>query len=274
MDSVDLQQYFPQQTQVIEYRKASGNSYAKYTFQPAPTPVDSLYYGYMNLNQAGHTYMWRKQYWKAEAWCTETYAVLVFGDDGSIKETGDWMPSSVPCQPNTMLGYKNSGVNYGLVWSPGGGLSKLATIAEMDVFRQNTPGASVTDSGHDAYSKVGLVEHLESYTPPYGRCTDGTWGAGCGKTYYDVAHIVMYHGTRKAVPAPVRCVGAVAAQGVYYQSYLNYNSYAIELYLARDKGIIQENTPYIEDAGFWPGLQNCTGDLFQYQGQWPSYIDE
>ena len=166
MDYVDLQQYFPQQTQVVEYRKVDGSSYARYTFQPAPTPVDSLYYGYMNLNAAGHVYMWRKEYWKSASWCTETYAVLFFGDDGSIRETGDWMPSSIPCTPNTMLGYKKAGVNYGLLWSPAGGLTTGATIAEMDVVRQNTPGAAITDSGNDAYSKVGVVEHLASYTPP------------------------------------------------------------------------------------------------------------
>ena len=217
--------------------------------------------------------MWRKEYRSGSTWCTQTYGVLFFGDDGSITETGDWMPSATPCAPNTMLGYRKAdGSNTGLVWASAGGLSDTPEIREMDVYRQNTPGAAVTNSGNDAYSKTGLIEHLESYTPPYGRHPSGEWCQGCGTTYYDVVHIVMYHGTRKATPAPVRCVGPVSAKGVYYQSHLNYNSYAIELWLAKGVGIIQENTPYIEDASFW-GMQNCTGDMFQWPGQWMSYID-
>jgi hypothetical protein len=273
MDAVDLQQYFPDYA-VHEYRKASGASYARYTFQKSPSGIDNLYYGYMNLNKAGSPYMWRKEYWKADKWCTETYMAGFFGDDGSITETGDWMPSSTPCTPNTMLGYRKAdGSNTGLVWAPAGGLSDIPEIAEMNVVRQNTPGAAVTLSGTSAYSKTGLIKVLEYHTPPYGRCVDGTWGAGCGKTYYDVVHIVMYHGTKKTVPAPVRCVGAISANGAYYQSHKDYNSYAIELYLAKGIGIIQENTPFIEDASFW-GMQNCTGDFFQWPGQWPSYIDQ
>ena len=273
MEAVDLQQYFPQYA-VIQYKKADGSDYARYTFQKSPSGIDSLYNGYMSLGIAGSPYMWRKEYWKASAWCTATYAVLFMGDDGSVTETGDWMVSATACTPNTMLGYrKPNGSNTGLVWASAGGLSDTPEIREMDVFRQNTPNAAVTNSGTDAYSKTGLVEVLDYYTPPYGRDAEGVWREGGGKTYTDVIHIVMYHGTRTATPAPVRCIGPISAKGVYYQSYKDYNSYAIELWLARGVGIIQENTPYIEDASWW-GMSNCTGNMFQWPGQWMSYIDE
>jgi len=235
--------------------------------------MDALYTSYYDITKPGYTYMWRKEYMTNGSWCTATYAVLRMGDDKSVTEVGDWFASS-PCTPNVLFGYKTAlGVNTGLSWSGPSGLSAAPVIAEMDVWRQNTPGAAYTNSGSKAYSKTGLIEHLDTYTVPYGRDEFGVWREGGGKTYTDVIHIVMYHGTKSATSAPIRCVGPVSANGVYYQSYKDYNSYAIEMWLAKDVGIIQENTPFIEDASFW-GMSNCTGDIFQYPGQWVTYIDE
>jgi hypothetical protein len=272
----DLRSYFPDNV-VHTYNKADGSVSSRYTLQRslpgAPTGVDSLYAGYMNLGKAGTPYVWRKEYFRNNAWCTDTYAVLLMGDDQSVTETGDWF-SSTPCTPNVALGYKTStGVNTGLVWAPAGGILPTAAIAEMDVWRQNAAGAAYANSGTKAYSKVGFIEHLDEFTPAYGRDSTGTWGKGSGKTYYDVMHIVMYHGTKTTGVNPVRCVGPISAKGAYYQSYKDYDSYAIELWIAKDVGIIQENTPFIENAGFW-GLPNCTGDIFQYTGQWSTYIDQ
>lgn len=269
---INLQEYFPSTYGLINYSKSTGIKNSKFTFQRAPTPVDNVYNNYQKLSKPGVPYMWRKEYFKNNIWCTETYGILFFGDDGSITETGDWMASS-PCTPNVVLGYKtSSGVNTGLVWCPAGGLTSTPVIVEMDVWRQMTPGSAYIDSTGDCYSKVGLIEHLDCYTMPYGRDQDGVWGAGFGATYTDVVHMVMYHGTRQPNKPPVRCVGPIAANGVYYQSYKDYNSYAIELYLAKGVGIIQHNTPFIEDASFW-GMANCTGDIFYYPGAWVSYID-
>lgn len=274
MIAVDLQKYFPAYA-VNEYRKADSSYYSKYTFQKSPTPIDSLYYGYMPLGKAGSPYMWRKEYWNTGAWCTATYAVMFMGTDGSVTESGDWTVSTTPCTPNTVLMYKNSsGVNTGLVWASPGGLSDIPEIREMDVWRQNTPGAAITNSGNSAYSKTGLIEALESYTPHYGRDSQGLWREGGSKTYYDVIHIVMYHGTHAATPNPIRCVGPISSKGVYYQSYKNYSTYAIELWLSAGVGVIQENTPFIEDASYW-GIPNCTGDIFSNAvGSWITYIDQ
>lgn len=276
MDAVDLQQYFPDNA-INTYRKATGAVSARFTLRKslpgAPTGIDNLYYSYHDLGKPGSPYMWRKEYWKNEVWCTETYGVLFMGEDGSVTETGDWF-ASTPCTPNTVLGYKTpSGINTGLLWGPAGGLSEVPTIAEMDVWRQQTPGAVYANNGSKAYSKTGVIEYLAEYTVPYGRDENGVWGAGNGKTYYDVVHMVMYHGTKVPNRPLVRCVGPISAQGAYYQSYKDYNSYAIELWLSKEDGIIQENHPFIEDGTFW-GMQNCTGDIFQWPGQWMIYIDK
>lgn len=272
MDAVDLRAYFPEQAQHV-YRKADGTAKSRFTFQKSPCPMDALYTGYYDINKPGYTYMWRKEYMANGAWCTATYAVLRMGDDKSVTEVGDWF-SGAPCTPNSLFGYKTPlWINTGLLWSGPGGLSDVPVINEVDIWRQNTPGAAYANSGHKAYSKAGLIEHLPDYTVPYGWNESGIWAAGYGKTYSNVIHIVMYHGTRIPNGTSIRCVGPVSANGVYYQSYKDYNTYAIELWLAEGVGIIQDNTPFIEDAAFW-GMTNCTGDIFQYPGQWATYIDE
>lgn len=272
MDAVDLQQYFPDY-KVITLNKAAGTAATRYTMQKSPTPLDTFYNNFLSQNKPGLPYMWRKEYWRDGAWCTATYAILFMGEDGSVTETGDWFANS-GCTPNVAFGYKTAaGVKAGLLWSGAGGLSDVSVIAEVDVWRQNTPGAAYTNSGNKAYSKTGLIEYLTEYTVPYGRDEYGVWREGGGKTYADVVRIVMYHGTKSPTSTSIRCVGPISANGAYYQSYKDYNSYAIEIYLAKGLGIIQHNTPFIEDGTFW-GMSNCNGDIFQYPGQWATYIDE
>lgn len=269
--TIDLRQYFPDSNTVI-LNKATGATTSRYTLQKSPTGIDSLYASLLNQNKAGTPYMWRKEYFQNGSWCTATYAVLFMADDGSVIEAGDWL-ASTPCTPNVAFGYKTtSGINTGLLWSGPGGISSTPVINEMDVWRQNTPGAAYQKSGSKAFSKTGLIETFASYTVPYGRNDNGEWGQGYGRTFDDVIHIVMYHGTKGTTETPIRCNPPLSASGAYYQSYKDYNSYAIELWLAKGVGIIQENTPFIEDGSFW-GMPNCTGDIFQYPGQWSTYID-
>jgi hypothetical protein len=277
--TVDLRAYFPDNV-VNTYNRADGSASTRYTLQRslpgAPTGIDSIYYSYLSLpGKTGTPYMWRKEYSQSGSWCTATYGTLFMGGDLSVTEVGDWR-SSTGCTPNVLLGYKNHGtsVNTGLVWSPPGGLSANPLIAENDVWGQATNGSAYANSGSQSYSKTGLIEVLPTFTPAYGRSVDGTWGAGLSKTYTDVIHIVMYHGTKVTPSSPVRCVGPISANGSYYQSYKDYSSYAIELWLAAGVGIIQENTPFIEDASYW-ALPNCTGDIFSgAPGSWKTYIDQ
>lgn len=282
MDTIDLRLYFPDNN-IVMLNRADGSAASRYTLQRslpgAPTGMDGLYYGYLSLpGKTGSPYMWRKEYWTGTpaAWRTATYGVLFMGDDKSVTEVGDWTVSNVPFTPNTAFGYKNQGtpVNTGLAWSGPGGLTATPVIMEGDAWRQNTNGAAYAFSGSQVYSKTGLLEVLPTYTPPYGRVADGSWAAGAGKTYTDVIHLVMYHGTRTGSSVvPVRCVGPIGATGAYYQSYKNYSGYAIELWLALGIGIIQENTPFIEDGSYW-GMSNCNGDIFSSTpGSWITYID-
>lgn len=277
MTTIDLRMYFPDNNKVI-LNRADGSVSTRYTLQRslpgAPTGVDALYNYYMNLNKSGVPYMWEKEYWKSAAWCIATYGTLFMGDDQSITETGDWR-SITGCTPNGVVTYKTSaGALSGLCWAPAGGLSESAAIVEgLQVWAQNVNGGAIVNSGTTCYSKTGLIELLPTYTPPYGRGLCGTWAAGLSKTYTDVAHIVMYHGTKTTGLNPCRCVGPTSANGAYYQSYKDYESYAIELWLANGIGIIQECTPFIENAAFW-GLPNCTGDIFSLPGSWTTYIDQ
>jgi hypothetical protein len=270
---IDLRSYFPSASDGVNIlRSANGAANAKYTFMPNPTGYQGLYDLLYDQNKDGSIYVWRKEYWHSTQWIKATDALLFFGDDKGVTEVGDWLPVT---GGGRAFGYKKSGSPTGLVWSPANGLGSGPYTNEMDIFDQAASGAAYSDKGYDAYSRVGLIEHLDTYTPPFGRNSEGVWGEGNSKEYSDVVHLVMYHGTRSSSMLPVRCEApTIAAAGAYYQSYKDYNSYAIELWLAAGKGIIAECTPFIEDAAYWGGsIPNCSGSLFNSAG-FAKYIDE
>lgn len=271
VSAINLQNYFPDSITVL-LNKSNGESYSRYTFTSAPSGFQSLYDQFLSTGKPGHHYTWRKEYWKNGAWCTATYAILFMGDDLSVTEVGDWY-ASTPCAPNTVFGYKTAAnVNAGLVWSPAGGLTATPVVAEMNTWAQATPGAAYAYNGYQAYSKTGVIEVLPTYTVPFGNADGTGWAAGNGRTFTNVVHIVMYHGTRSSSPVPIRCnVPPISANGAYYQSFKNYNSYGIDLYLAEGVGIIQEDTPFIEDGAYW-GFANCNGTLFTAPYSFSSFI--
>src|SRR5687768_17601803 len=210
MSAVNLQEYFPDSSTVF-LNRGNGSQSTRFTFLKDPgNGLANVYSSYMALGKPGVPYMWRKEYFKSGAWCTETYAILFFGDDLSVTETGDWYASS-PCTPNVVLGYKTpAGVNTGLAWAPVGGISATPAIVECDVWRQNTPGAAYQNSTAKCYSRTALIEHFDTFTPIYGRNIEGAWGEGQSKAYADVIHLVMYHGTKVPNRPQVRCVGPMA----------------------------------------------------------------
>jgi hypothetical protein len=270
--ALDLREYFPQ-SNTVYLKNAGGNDHARYTFTAAPSGFSGLYNTFLSLNKPGYHYVWQKEYWKNGQWCTVTNAVLFMGDDLSVTEVGDWY-SATPCTPNTVYGYKTAGgVNTGLEWSPVGGLTEAPAIKEMNTWSQSAPGAVYSHKGYQAYSKTGVIEVLSEYTVPVGDHL-GPWGEGNGRTYQDVVHIIMYHGTKKGnTTVPIRCPNSpISAYGAYYQSFKGYNSYGIELWLAKGIGIIQENTAFIEDATYW-GFPNCIGGVFDDQYEWMTFID-
>jgi len=271
--AVNLQDYFPQVSGTVYLNKLNGEPHAKYTFTSAQAGFKSLYDQFLTINKLGHHYTWRKEYWVDGAWCTSTYTVMFMGDDLSITEVGDWF-ATTPCTPNVVFGYKLGGGNAGLIWAPPGGLTSTPVIVEaLNTAVQNTPGATYTTNGYQAYSKVGIIEVLPEYTVPFGGGTGGVWAEDNGRTFQNVVHMVMYHGTRSPSSVTVRCqtLSPIAAYGAYYQSFKNYNSYAIELWLAPGIGIIQEDTPFIEDASYW-GYSNCNGTLFKTPYKMSSFI--
>jgi hypothetical protein len=231
---------------------------SRYTFADASPSFQSLYNALLSQSKPGQVKTWRKEYFVGGVWCTKTWGILLYANDGSITEVGDWLPSSVDCRPDTALGYKalNSEAPAGLVWCPPGGLTAAPAYAEVRVARQIRPGAAYQTFGHSAYSKAGLVELLDSYTLPN------------GDTYSDVAHFVMYHGVKAPNKVPARCPHCpIAADGVYYQTREGFATYAMEFWAARGVGIIRERTPFIEDGSYF-GLSNCTGSIFS-----PGYFD-
>lgn len=267
--AVDLREYMPDG--VVKLNNSNGTNHAKYTFTSSNVGLENVYNSYHNLGKAGTPYFWRKEYFQNSAWCTYTYGILFKGIDQSITETGDWY-ANTPCTPNVVLGYRtNSNANTGLIWSPAGGLTQTINYHESKVWNQGVPGGAYVNTGIDAYSKTGLIEELETFTPKYGRDFNGVWGEGNAKTYTDVVHMVMYHGTTST---PItRCnYSPLIAEGTYYQSFKNYNSYAIELWLAKGIGIIQERIPFVE-KGSELGTTDCNGYVFN-NTNWQWYIDE
>lgn len=277
-EPIDLREYFPD-NKISVYNKADGQQSTKYTYTKSNSSFLNLYNTFLSINKSGYHYTWRKEYLKNNVWCASTVGILFMANDKSVTEVGDWL-SSTPCNPNVVFGYKtafSNGQNTGLVWSPVGGLTSNPAISEMWVSRQNAVGTYYQTNGSAASSKTGLIQHFEEYTPKFGRNSEGLWCEGCSKTYTDVIHIVMYHGTKNQNSLQVRCghLSPIKADGVYYHPFKEYNSYAMELWIAKGVGIIQENTPFIEDASYWGGaFPNCSGGVFSNDNSWTKYIDE
>ena len=259
VDTVDLGAYLPESNQVV-LSKASGAPHARYTFTKSHSGFTGLYASLMDQGKPGYHYVWQKEYMIAGSWCTKTYAILFVGQDGSVKEVGDWLSQGSSCSPSIAFGYRDWwNKPTGLVWVPPGGLKGSAVASEMHVAAQASPGAAYAINGYRAFSKTGLVEVLPSMT--------------IGQfTFRNVVHLVMYHGTRSPTPTPVRCDHQpTTASGSYYQSFKDYSSYAIELWLAPGVGVIKENTPFIEDASYW-GAGNCIGQIFEPEKSWATFI--
>lgn len=269
---IDLREYFPASGQTI-LKTALGNDHARYTYYDNPAGYQGLYDGFFNQGKAGIHAVWVKEYKVNGVWCVSTHAVLFKGTDKSVTEVGDWTKSTIPCVVDTAFGYKKNGVPSGLIWSPAGGITDNEVTIELNVFSQGQSGAAYADYGYQAYSKSGLISTYASYTAAVST-TDtirGTW-AQAG-TYNDVIKIVMYHGTKYGDSSPLaRCENKiVSSNGAYYQSFKNYNSYAIVLWLAKGVGVVKEQLLYGESNGYW-GIPDCSGYSFKKPYQWSSAI--
>lgn len=261
-EAVDLREYFPDYGQVV-LLTAEGTPRARFTFyleHPAFFNITNR----QALGLPGKHFVWTKEYWQDSQWARVVDQLFFFADNGQVWETGGWR---VKGTGNILVGYeKASGQTSGLLWGEG--------LQELKVVQQKAPGGAYELSGALAYSKSD-TRILPYHTPAYGRCPDGNWARGCGKTYFEVAHVVMYHGTKDAVRPRVHCGrrAEVFADGSYYFSLHPYNSYGIELFLVKGIGIIEHRVPFIEDGSFF-NVSNCNGIMFEGASYWHTFIDD
>lgn len=250
--AIDLRTYLPDNS-VVLLNKPSG-PHARYTMQRAPEGFKPLFDAYMRLPRSGHHYMWQKEYFADGQWTTATYAMLQICDDGSVIEVGDWL--HLGGGNFGVFGYRNAaGAHAGLVWCPPGGLRGEPQYDEMTTISQAYSGAALTQNGSRCYSESGLIDVIPSMKVG-------------GITYQDVAHIVMYHGVVIPGRVPVKAGKLpLVAHGVYYRNRSEWDEYAMELWLAKGVGVIQERTPFIENASWW-NLPDFVGELFGAPGSW------
>lgn len=233
--AANLADYFPQ-SRTSYYADASGTITTRYDFR-----YTKGFDGW-KIDKPGRMYTWKKSYLVGNHFVTKAIQPFLFARDGSVIE----------------LGGKKKGqkVTYskGLYWSGRGGLSTNFVTKQMNVL---VNGEVIGR----AYSHSALVEQLPVYT------LDG----GNRQTYTDVIHIIMYHGTTNKGES-VRCWDRQQLTGAQYVTFKGYNSYAIELWLARGVGIIKQVIPFIEDGRTGFDMQNCTGNLFAGGDSFTRYL--
>ena len=255
MSKIDLASYLPANKSTT--LGMSGVVVSRHTFVKNASWLQGLYDLLFNLGKTGNVCAWIKETKVGAAWRVETYGVLFIGDDGSVTEVGDWLMGA---NPNRAFGYQKYGTATptGLVWAGVGGLTKAtdgSDFAEMDVVDQSSNGQSYTKKGAKAYSKAAAIEVLPTMTIN-------------GVAYNDVLHLGMYHGTY--VPSYPNIQQSpehmpFLANGMYHLSVDGWNTYAMELWIAKGVGIIAEKVPYIEDGIYW-GYQNNIGSLYSTNG--------
>lgn len=232
--SANLADYFPQ-SRTSYYADSNGTITTRYDFKYTKGFDD------WEIDKPGRMYTWKKSFLVGNRFVTKTIQPLLFARDGSVIE----------------LGGKKKGqqVTYskGLYWSGKGGLSTNYVTKQMDVL---VNGEVIGR----AYSHSALIEQMPVFT------LDG----GNHQTYTDVIHIIMYHGTDNA--DPVRCWDKTKANPGQYVTFKGYNSYAIELWLARGVGIIKQVIPYIEDGRTRWDMPNCQGNLFTGGDSFTTYL--
>jgi len=237
--AVNLQDYFPA-SRISYYADANGNITTRYDFKYTKGFDD------WKIDKPGRMYTWKKSFLVGNRFVTKTIQPLLFARDGSVIELGGK-------KKGQHVTYANGAS--GLYWSGKGGLTTNFVTKQMDVL------VNWEKTGSRAYSHSALVEQLPVYT------LDG----GNRQTYTDVIHIIMYHGTTNK-GENVRCWDRQQLTDVQYVTFKGYNSYAIELWLARGVGIIKQVIPFIEDGRTGLDMPNCTGNLFTGGDSFTKYL--
>jgi hypothetical protein len=233
--AANLQDYFPS-NRTSYYADSSGTVTTRYEFKYTKGFDD------WEIDKKGRMYTWKKSFLLGNRFVTKTIQPLLFGRDQSVIELG-----------GKKKGQQVTYSNNGLYWSGKGGLSTNFYTRQTNVL---VNGEVIGR----AYSHSALVEQLPVYT------LEG----GNRKTYNDVIHIIMYHGTDNS--EPVRCWDKPQVGEGVYSPFKGYNSYAMELWMARGIGIIKQVIPYIEDGRTRWDMPNCTGNLFSGGESYTIYL--
>jgi hypothetical protein len=184
----------------------------------------------------------------------------------------------------------------GLNWSGPNGLDdSYGSYQNGYVFRQYPSSPAPYASGAPPfaeYSTPTLSQVIGNWSPEYGRSPAGAWVQNPGKTYTDVIRMVLYHGTGRSGSSVSACAVQTSPGHPYHNFYWHhppasvnganvanfFGSYAIELYLNPQYGVLQETLLYDESncatvAYPYPALAANGTPLTNALRAWRWYID-
>ena len=241
--AANLGDYFPQ-NRVSYYADSNGNMTARYGFEKHSPGLQKAF----KFKKGGTIGGWDKSYFNGSYFQHIVVQPLYFGNNQSVIELGG-------LKNEGKVTYKIGDISTGLYWSAPGGLSYGYRTKQMDVYVNGNHGDL------RAYSRTRLIEQLPSYTLEHGN----------RQTYQDVVHIVFYHGTKTTAHDIVRCFDkqVLNAENQPYIAMKGYNSYAVELWLARGIGVIKERQIFSEQR---EGERNCAGNMFDGGENWTNYL--
>jgi len=244
--AVNLQDYFPDNS-VNYYSNSQGKLTARFDF----VKNNPLMRKKFRFKKRGYVGSWGKAYNTGGAYQYFVTQPLFFGADQSIVELGG-------IKNEGKVTYQSGSNPTGLYWSAPGGLDYGYKTKQMDVYVNGNHGDL------RAYSRTRMIEFLPTFTLEHGN----------QKTYGNVIHMVMYHGTSTKANKSVRCWNRAALNPGYVQ-YIpmkGYNTYAIELWLAPVVGIVKHRIAFTESADASPGVTNCSGNMFDGGDSWTDYL--
>lgn len=284
----DLQTYMVESDALyLNYR---GKPFGRYRFYDATRNFQHLYQNHFSTGVDGKLMIWEKSYFNPlkNHWnrCPQTYALLLYGSSGTdrrIYELGDWYtdsPDSQDCVANLQrwrtieyfqrVGNKFHQFNTGLAWAGSAGINMTGLFDyDIGVFSNNK------FTNYLAMYSTRLVNHFDVWRPDYGSM-NGVWRKNPGNlpdadrsfpVYSDVIEIIMYHGVKSAlVPktgvqrcGPEHYDAANVYSSYYYdvrtrrpitEAWPGYEIYAMQLYIAKGKGIVQERLLFSESDYF------------------------
>ena len=267
---VDLRSYFPVATNTYRLAREDGFVGIRYNFFVATSDFQNLYNTYFNLNKPGQLLIWQKVVsappGSQNLNCTVTYGHLYTGggSDHSVVEVGDWLNGNAQVLPDGTcpnqfyaFGYQPSQTfalpATGINWSGANGLtSSIGSSYQQGFIFANAnqdPNNSYVSSTQMEFSDPVLIEVLSTWQAPWGRNggSPNGWGSP-GQTYTNVVRMILYHGT----------TGSNTCQGqfdptnpwqVYFRHYSGFQTYAQELYMDQQHGILQFRVLYDEGGG-------------------------